>query len=178
MMDASRTDRARPGLLQAGRAWGLVLLILALWPSGARASGEDDGHDDGHHHHRHHIAVAGGAAFKDSGKNAGFLGADYVYNISPSFGAGVAYEETFGDFNLQAFFLSVGVRPGGGPLKLGLGVGVERKLAGGQNKGIVFLSAGYDFHVGRLTLGPEANIDFVEGGARVYSLGLAVGVGF
>jgi hypothetical protein len=175
MTDASRADRAGSGLARAGRAWSLILVTLALLPSGARASDESGGHDDGHH--RHHVAVVGGAAFKDS-KTAGVLGADYVFSPSPSFGLGVAYEETFGDFNLQALFLSAGFRPGGGPLKLAAGVGVERKLGGHKNKGIVFLSAGYDFHVGRLTLGPEANVDFVEGGVRVYSLGLAVGVGF
>ena len=57
-------------------------------------------------------------------------------------------------------------------------MGVERKLGGHKDKGIVFLSAGYDFHVGRITLSPEANLDFVEGGARVFYAGLAVGVGF
>ena len=175
MTVASRPGRARAGLPRADRALALIFLALPLlFPSGARASGEGDGHDDGH---RHHVAVVGGAAFKDS-KTAGFLGADYVFSPSPSFGMGVAYEETFGDFNLQAFFLSAGYRPGGGPLKLAVGVGVERKLGGGQNKGIVFLSAGYDFHVGRITLGPEANVDFVEDGVRVYYLGLAVGLGF
>jgi len=177
MTDASRRDRAGSGLLRAGRALAPVFLTLALLPSGARASGEGDGHDDGHPHHRHHVAVSAGGAFEGS-KTAGFVGVDYAFMVSPSFGVGVAYEETFGDFNLQAFFLSVGVRPRGGPLKLAAGVGVERKLGGHKDKGIVFLSTGYDFHVGRITLTPEAHLDFVEGGTRVFYLGLAVGVGF
>ena len=34
------------------------------------------------------------------------------------------------------------------------------------------------FHVGRITLSPEVNLDFVAGGTRVFYLGLAVGAGF
>lgn len=175
MTDASRADRGGAGLPRAGRAWALAVLALVLLPGSGRAS--DEGHGDGHSLHRHHVAVLGGAAFKDS-KSAAVLGADYIFSVTPSFGLGVAYEETFGDFELQALFVSAGFRPGGGPLKLGVGVGIERKLGHHENKGIVFLSAGYDFPVGRLTLSPEANLDFVEGGARVFSVGLGVGLGF
>lgn len=154
----------------------LAVLALASLPSAGRAS-DEGGHDVGSHHHRHHVAVLGGVALEGS-ETAAVLGADYSFHIVPSFGLGVAYEETFGDFELQAFFVSAGFRPGGGPLKLGAGVGVERKLKDGKRKGIVFLSGGYDFHVGRITLTPEANLDFVEGGARVFSVGLGVGLGF
>jgi hypothetical protein len=40
-----------------------------------------------------------------------------------------------------------------------------------ESKAAGFLGADYVF-------GPEANVDFVEGGSRVYSLGLAISAGF
>ena len=87
------------------------------------------------------------------------------------------YEETFGDFNLQALGVLFMFHPKDG-WKLGAGAAVERKLSGGKDKALVRFLAGYDFHVGKASLGPLVSYDLIEDNSDVFFIGVALGFGF
>ena len=53
-------------------------------------------------HQTHHLALAGGVGWHKS-EDSAFLGIDYFYTVSNSWGLGAFYEEVNGDFNLQAW---------------------------------------------------------------------------
>ena len=146
----------------------LTLAILAL-ANPLRAA------DAGHHDHHHHVAVAGGGAFKgEKPKSAWFLGLEYEYRFNPSIGLGAYYEETLGDFDLQAFGVMFLVHPTKG-LKLGVGAAVERKFGDRKNKALIRLQVAYDFHVGQITLGPMAAWDLIEDQTNVAYVGFGLG---
>ena len=141
--------------------------------------------EDEHHDHHHHISVVGGGAFKaEKPKSAGFLGAEYEYKFNQKVGLAAYYEETFGDFNLQAI---------GGlfvwhpipPLKLAAGAAVERKLVAKDSshgkphdKALIRFQVAYDFHAGNVTYGPLFAWDLIEDQSNVVYLGFGVGYGF
>ena len=97
--------------------------------------------------------------------------------MSSRIGIGAYYEETYGDFELGAAGVLLVAHPVGG-LKLGLGGGLERKLAGGKKKALIKTLVGYDFHVGKLSIGPMAALDFIEDHTHVFYAGIALGIGF
>lgn len=153
----------------------LLALLLALAPTGALA--DDDAHG-GHDDHRHHLAVALGGAFKNEApKSALFVGVDYEYRINPTWGVGGYYEETIGDFDLQALGLLVYVHPTDG-LKLAVGLAVERKFGTTKDKALVRLMAAYDWHVGQVTMGPMVAWDLIEDQTNVVYAGFGLGFGF
>ena len=133
---------------------------------------------DGHAAHRHHLAAAGGAAFKaEKPKSAWFLGVDYEYRLNPSLGLGAYYEETLGDFDLQALGVMLFFHPTDS-LKLGVGAAVERKFGERKNKALIRFQAAYDFHSGSVTYGPMAAWDLIEDQSNVVYVGFGVGFGF
>ena len=149
----------------------LTLAILAL-ANPLRAA------DAGHHDHHHHVAVAGGGAFKgEKPKSAWFLGLEYEYRFNPKFGIGVYYEETLGDFDLQAFGGLLIWHPTSG-LKLATGAAVERKFGERKNKALIRLQVAYDFHSGNVSYGPMFAWDLIEDQTNVIYLGFGVGFEF
>ena len=150
------------------------LLALAFLAIPAPVPAADDGHAD----HRHHLAVAGGVAYKaEKPKSAWFLGLDYEYRLNPTLGLGAYYEETLGDFDLQALGVMLFVHPTDG-LKLGVGAAVERKFGENKRKALIRLKAAYDFHAGSVTWGPMAAWDLIEDQSNVVYVGIGIGFGF
>lgn len=156
---------------------GALSLLVALFvtlPPGLFA--DDEGHGGGHHHH--HVAVAGGGAFKgETPKSAFFLGVDYEYRINATLGLGGYYEETLGDFDLQAFGVLFFVHPTDG-LKLAAGAAVERKFGEQKNKALIRLQVAYDFQAGDVSFGPVPAWDLIEDQSNVVYVGFGVGFGF
>jgi len=59
------------------------------------------------------------------------------------------------------------------------GGGVEFREQGDPDKALFRLGAGYSFALGeRLTLTPEAVVDFIAGGTTVYVIAMSLGYGF
>lgn len=166
------------GVTRRRAAFSGAVAILALVLAPGPAAADDDAHAGGHDPHHHHLAVAGGAAFKaEKPKSAWFLGVDYEYRFNPKIGLGGYYEETLGDFNLQALGIMLFFHPTES-LKLAAGGGVERKLGGGHDKALIRFQVAYDFHAGQVTYGPMAAWDLIEDQSNVVYVGFGVGFGF
>ncbi len=145
-----------------------VLASLLLLPTPAAAA------DD----HHHHVSVVGGGAFKaEKPKSSFFLGAEYEYKFNSKVGLAAYYEETLGDFDLQAFGVMFLIHPTDS-LKLGAGAAVERKFGERKNKALIRLQAAYDFHIGNTTLGPMFAWDLIEDQSNVVYVGFGLGYGF
>ena len=149
-----------------------ILLAAVLLAVPARAA------DDGHDFHHHHVSVVGGGAFKaEKPKSSFFLGVEYEYLFNPKLGLAGYYEETTGDFDLQAIGALLMWHPTGG-LKLGAGAAVERKFGERKNKALIRFQVAYDFHAGKVSYGPMAAWDLIEDQSNVVFVGFGVGFGF
>jgi hypothetical protein len=146
-------------------------LLIAQLLSAEIALGSDE-----HEWHPHHVSVPFGAVFKSS-EIATFSGLEYEYRINDHIGMGGFYEEVFGQIDLQAFGLLFNYHPDNS-WKLSGGPAVERKLGSSENKFLVKLAVGYDFHAGNWSFGPTAAVDFVEDNHQVGYLGWTIGYGF
>ena len=167
-MRSGTVENARP----MTRSSIVILLAAVALSVPARAA------EEGHHEHHHHVSVVGGAAFKtEKPKSSFFLGAEYEYKFNPKFGIGVYYEETLGDFDLQAFGGLLIWHPTSG-LKLATGAAVERKFGERKNKALIRLQVAYDFHSGNVSYGPMFAWDLIEDQTNVIYLGFGVGFGF
>ena len=152
--------------------WLPVLLGVLLVSGSAWAA------DDGHDFHHHHAAVVGGGAFKaEKPKSSFFLGVEYEYLFNPKVGIAAYYEETTGDFDLQALGALFVWHPTGG-LKLSAGVAVERKFGDRKSKALIRFQVAYDFHAGKVSYGPMAAWDLIEDQSNVVFVGFGVGFGF
>ena len=130
--------------------------------------------EDGHH--PHHAALATGVSWHDS-KSSVYLGADYVYSWENGWGVGGFYEEVNGDFDLQVIGLLVSRNFHNG-WKFNFGPGVERKLDKDKTLALFRLQAGYDWHSGSWSWGPQLTVDLIEDGNTTYYAGFSVGYGW
>jgi hypothetical protein len=128
------------------------------------------------HSHSHHVAAATGIAWHDDHSSA-YLGVDYLYRLNGQWAVGGFYEEVSGDFNLRAWGLIFNRYFGHG-WRVGFGPGAELKLKNNQTLGLLHFSAGYDWHRGSWSFGPNARLDLIEGGKHTYYLGVLLGYGF
>ena len=109
------------------------------------------------------------------------LGLGYLRRFHEHWGVGAGFEmEVFGDNQKRhgILALSVSYFPGGGWRLFGA-PGVEFSEPWKADKALIRIGVGYEFEIGkRLTLAPEAQMDFVEGGTNVFVFALAFGFGF
>ena len=117
-----------------------VLSVLALvWANLPMAFAETQILTNEEDHQPHHLALAGGVGWHDS-EDSAYLGIDYFYSVSNSWGLGAFYEEVNGDFDLQAWGILAKASWGHG-FSFAFGPGYEYKLANGQDT-FSFSSAG------------------------------------
>jgi hypothetical protein len=160
--------------------------ILCLLAATAVFSGATLAEDEsGHHLPHNHIALIAGIAYEETddghhedGNVAGF---DYIRQFSEHWGWGVAIEqEVFGNEQKRHGILAVPVSyfPGG-HWRLFAAPGIEFHERGDPDKAMFRIGASYEFSLGKhFTLAPEAQVDFVAGGTKVYVIALALGYGF
>ena len=127
-------------------------------------------------HQSNHLAIAGGVGWHDSESSA-FLGIDYIYSISPSWGLGAFYEEVNGDFDLQAWGL-LAKRSWESGFSFAFGPGYEYKLAKDKTLFLFRLQGGYSWHSGSWSFGPVITADLIEDGNSTYYAGFTVGYGW
>jgi hypothetical protein len=155
----------------------MVAAMCLLSPS-VVWSAEDSGHDGFPHHH---VSVfAGGGVETESGHSsrAGFaFGLAYEYRFHENWGIGAAVE-ALGQNTLRdsavaipvSFHLTEHWRLFAGP-------GVE--FTDHKNEFLIRTGVGYEIPLtGNWTLAPEFVADFVEGGARIFIGGVALGYEF
>lgn len=159
------------------RIFYMVAVACVLCPS-AVWSAEDTGHGRLPHHH---VALFGGGGVEtESGHSsrAGFaFGLAYEYRFRENWGVGAAVDALGQNTSRDA---SVAVPVSFHPTehwRLFAGPGVE--FTEHRNEFLIRLGAGYEIPLtGNWTLAPEFYADFVEGGKRVFTGGLAIGYEF
>ena len=129
-----------------------------------------------HAYHPHHLSIPLGWLTKEGGKEAFAYGLEYEYRFSKSFGLGAFIESAEGDFDLLTYGIPIAYHPIDAA-KLFLAFGYETEAFEHEHF-LIRVGAGYDFHHGNFSIGPQAWYDFVETGKYLGFLGIGVGYGF
>ena len=158
------------------------LLLLAHSPAASaeeHADEEAEGHE--HHHHENHVAIFLGATtgLVDTHPTHATVGADYERRLpfaDRMIGVGALVDSSFGDAVETIIAPFVAVHPVGGLMVMGA-VGVA--VTGAFHDGHVALRGGaaYFFPIGGFSIGPEVNVDRVNGETAVV-YGVSGGIGF
>jgi hypothetical protein len=156
---------------------GVLTVLLSLVCCGAFAS-EESGH---HQFPHHHVAIFAGAGLERDGdheENGSALGLEYEVQWNEHWGIGVDAERLFGDGQKRSwvavipvsFHVSESWRFFSGP-------GFESHSE--KDKLLMRFGIAYEISLNeRWSVSPEVLVDFIEGGAKTYVLGMAVGYGF
>jgi len=181
----------------------LVAALLSLGSFGARAMAQEHGEDHHpeagvaehaeHEFHRHHLSVflgvtdgeveveaeagveSGGGEVIVEDQQAFTVGLDYEYRLNRRWGVGALADWAGKDFRSWVVGIPVVLHPTGG-LKLLVAPGFEKNNEHDAEL-LVRLGAMYDFEVGRFTIAPALNIDFVDD-EEVLVYGVNIGRGF
>jgi hypothetical protein len=155
-------------------------ILPILWIVSAGALAAEEGH-----HPPNHIALLIGHAEEEKSdghhESGSMVGVEYFREIHPKWRLGVAFEqETFGDNHDRAGVLALPVsyfltRQ----LRLFAAPGIEFRDKGEPDKFMFRVGLGYQFDLTkRISIAPEAQVDFIAGGTQVYVFALALGFGF
>jgi len=154
-----------------------LLLALLIVGGAAPSLASEEAEDEAHVHHRHHLGfLLGAAVTSEHGETeSGFaFGVDYEYRFHPRVGAGALVEVATGELRDVVVAALMTWHPWRG-LKLMAGPGVE--IGDDDSEFLVRVGAAYQFKLDRILIGPEFDVDIVDG-HPVYVAGLAVGIGF
>lgn len=148
-----------------------ISLLCLIFTSTSKAGGDPTDHP-------HHISIFGGYS-SDFKKDNGFkLGLEYEYRLSRLFGIGGMLDFTGADFEIFAISAGADIYPVKDvPLFLGAGFGAKNEKAD-KWKPFFRTIAGYNFHVGKFSLGPVVMYDIYNARKNVISFGVAFGLGF
>ena len=166
------------------RRWVLLttyLCLAAVTAVGAEASGPDHdraaGSGEEHGFHRNHLAfflgVTSGGEHEDA---APTIGVDYERQLTRVFGIGAMLDVTGGDRREGVLGIPF-VLHASRAAKIVVAPSVERIRETRETEPLLRLGFLYDFEVGRMTVAPTFNVDFVEGD-QLYVVGVYVGWGF
>jgi hypothetical protein len=160
--------------------------ILCLLAATAVFSGATLAEDEsGHHLPHNHIALIAGIAYEETDdghhEDGHLVGVDYIRQFSEHWGWGVGFEsEVFDNSQERTGVLAAPIIyfPSG-HWRLFAGPGIEFRGRGDPDKAMFRVGIGYEFALGKhFALAPEAKVDFVAGGTKVYVIALALGYGF
>jgi len=139
--------------------------------------------EEGEHHLPHdHISIVVGKAYEETAdghhEDGHLFGIAYGRQFSEHWGWGASFEmEAFGE-NDQERLGVLSVFGSYYPIehvRLIAGAGVELREKGDPDKALFRLGAGYEFALGeRVILSPEAVVDFVAGGTKVFVVALSL----
>ena len=137
--------------------------------------------DQSEHHPRHHLAIfVGGGVEKEHGHSeSGYaLGLEYELRFHLKWGIGVDLEKLFGDDTnrSEVIALPLSFHPSES-WRIFAGPGFESHSE--KDKYLMRFGIAYEITLNeRWSASPEILVDFIEGGAKTYVLGIAVGYGF
>jgi hypothetical protein len=160
--------------------------LLWLLTAAAAFSSTGNAAEKGEHHLPHnHISLIAGIAYEEADdghhEDGVVLGVDYIRQFSEKWGWGVTLEtEAFGSEQTRNGVLAVPISYFATErLRLFVAPGIEFRGRGDPDEGMFRIGAGYEFKLGKhLTLAPEAQVDFIAGGTKVYVVAIALGYGF
>jgi hypothetical protein len=149
----------------------LISLVCLIYTSSMMADGDPT-------EHPHHISIFGGYSSDFKNDNGFKLGLEYEYRLSHLFGIGGMLDFTGADFEIFAISAGADVFP----IKdvsffLGVAAGAKNEKAD-KWKPFFRTVTGYDFHVGKFSLGPVVMYDVYNARKNVISFGLGFGIGF
>ena len=124
--------------------------------------------------HRHHLDLFLGNTHTEDDENAFSLGVGYEYRLTQFFGIGVLGEYAIKDIDAWVVGVPLAIHPGAG-WRLVVMPGLE--LHDGDSEFLLRTGVGYEFEVGRYTVMPEFNADFVDDEVN-YVFGVGLGVKF
>jgi hypothetical protein len=157
---------------------GFSLFLLFLSSAIAFAdSGEHESENNGGAHHEFHpniLQVFVGIAAEDRRDNGAALGVEYARRFSESFSIAGVVERTFGDLDVWVYAIPFVYNTG--PWKIYVGPGIEDP-DGHDEEFLVRLGVEHGFEVGSWEIGPQLNVDLVDGD-QVLVLGVTFGKGF
>ena len=110
----------------------------------------------------------------DEGEDAFSVGVTYEYRFRKLIGLGALWEYADGDFDKWIAGVPFFLHPYKG-LRFEVAPGVEH--AESDNEFLVRLGVGYEFEIGRWSITPEFNMDFVDGEESIV-YGISFGYGF
>ena len=157
---------------------GIVIIVLGFASSTTFASEENAHHEFPHHH----VALFVGAGIErddnDHEESGSALGLEYEIQFAEKWGVGLDVEYLSGSGTHRSWVAAI-------PLSVHLhekwrlfaGPGME--FAGKEDKYLMRVGIAYEipFHQ-RWTASPEILVDFIEGGAKTYAMGVSIGYGF
>jgi hypothetical protein len=159
-------------------AVGVVTIVLGFVSSGAFAN-EESGHHELPHHHLAFFAGGGSEQDKNGHQENGFaLGIKYEIQFLEKWGVGAGIEHLSGSGTHRSWVAAI-------PLifhanenwRLFAGPGFESNEI--KDKYLMRVGVAYEISLHRRwSVSPEVLVDFIEGGATTYVLGIAVGYGF
>lgn len=158
---------------------GLTVVTIALaFTSSVAFANEEAGH---HEYPHHHVAIFAGGGFERDGnheENGAALGLEYEVQWSDKWGVGVDVERLFGDGQHRSWVTVIPVSfHATENWRLFAGPGFESHSE--KNKLLMRFGIGYEISLNEhWSASPEILLDFIEGGAKTYVIGLAVGYGF
>jgi len=157
---------------------GALTLLSGLLCCDAFASKEAGHHQFPHHH----VALFAGVGFErddhDHEEDGEALGIKYEVQWSEHWGVGVAAERLFGSGHNRSWAAVIPVSYyASESWRFFAGPGLE--LDSEKNKYLMRFGIAYEISLSEhWTASPEFLVDFIEGGAKTYVLGFAVGYGF
>ena len=135
--------------------------------------GVTDGEGESADHHQ--AASAHGEELNVFDERAGTVGLDYEYRLKQRWGVGALIDYAGGDLETWVFGFPIVLHPAG-QWKFLVAPGVEDK-PGHDAEFLVRAGVIYDFQIGRMTIAPAVNVDFVDG-EEVLVYGVNIGKGF
>jgi hypothetical protein len=167
-----------PGM---SKKWPIMVVstIMLGFAFSSASSNEEVAH---HKFPHHHLALFVGGGFerdkKDHEESGTALGLEYEVQFSDRWGVGVDVESLSGSGTHRSSVMAVPVsyHPNE-KWRLFAGPGME--FGDKHDKFLARFGIGYEIPFQeRWTASPEFMVDFVEGGATTYVLGIAIGFGF
>ncbi len=156
---------------------GVLTILFSLGCSGAFAS-EATGH---HEYPHYHVAIFAGAGLERDGdheENGSALGLKYEVKWSEKWGIGVYAERLFGSGHNRSWAAGIPVSfYASESWRFFFGPGIESSSE--KDKFLMRFGVAYVISLNEhWSASPEILVDFIEGGAKTYVIGIAVGYGF
>jgi len=146
-------------------------LLILLVPGDLKAE-DDQGIETVKHRHRIELFLGG----THEGSNDAFAtGLGYEYRLSNLFGVGGFVEHAKKENHVWTFGVPLYAHPYKG-FRFLLAPGLEQEES--KNHFLMRTGVAYEVEIGRWSITPEFNIDFVEGGHRGLVYGLSFGYAF
>jgi hypothetical protein len=154
-------------------------VMLAGTPCLASGSDPTADTDSGEVHelpfHRNAVAIFGGITDEDRRERASTIGFEYERRLSERFGVGALVEHAFGDLDFTIYAVPFAYHSG--RWRWYVAPGIEDPDHSSETEFLVRVGVEYFFDVGDYHIGPQFDVDFVDG-EEVLVLGVMLARGF